>query len=106
MSFNKALHKFQEELFKFVFLLMYSLYFVEWLGLSKTAKSYLLILDNIIKIYISLFLIVRFNPLRRIHFTDFDRQVVFTSAFYVIATTTINTVVKTYYNEVVTKKNV
>ena len=101
MRFHKGLHQLQELLFNFVFFLMYSLYFVEWLGLSKTATTYLTTLDNIIKMYVSLFLIFRFNPLRHTRFTEFDRQVVFTSALYVIATTTINTVIQTFYKKAI-----
>lgn len=103
MRFHKGLHHLQELLFNFVLFLMYSLYFVEWLGFSKTATTYLTMLDNIIKMYVSLFLIFRFNPLRHTRFTNFDRRVVFTCALYVIATTTINTIIKTYYKRAVHK---
>lgn len=97
--FNVQLHRFQEKIFNITFFILYGLYFIIALGLSTSATKYLETLDNLIKVYISLYIILRFNPFRHTRFTEFDRKVVFTSAFYVLATTTINTFVKSYYNK-------
>ena len=87
---HHKIHRFQEVLFKYVFYLNYILYFVIAFGLSAKAPQYLSTLDYLINLYVSLFLIYRFNPLRKVVFTDLDRQIAFSSGIFVFATTTIN----------------
>ena len=55
-------NKVQEHIFDITFVIIYVLYFVIALGLSATAPKYLAFLDYYVKIYVSLFLIWRFNP--------------------------------------------
>ena len=51
----------------------YILYAVILFGLSNKAPEYLSTLDNVLKIYICLFLLIRFNPFTDIKFNEFDR---------------------------------
>jgi hypothetical protein len=101
MKFQKEIHTFQEKVFDFVVGITYLLYFIIAFGLSETAPVYLKQLDNFIKIYISLFLIYRFNPFRETKFTELDKKIVFSAGVFVLATTTINKLLLTYFNEVV-----
>jgi hypothetical protein len=90
-------HKVQEHIFDFTFLIMYFLYFLIALGLSATAPKYLSFLDYYVKIYVSLFLIWRFNPFRNSKFTSLDKKIVFTSGLFVLfATTSITEVLISY----------
>ena len=90
-------HKVQENIFDFTFIIIYVLYFLIALGLSATAPKYLSFLDYYVKIYVSLFLIWRFNPFRNSKFTSLDKKIVFTSGVYLFfATTTINQILITY----------
>ena len=91
------LHKFQEHIFDFTFLIIYILYFAIALGLSATAPKYLSFLDYYVKIYVSLFLIWRFNPFRHVKFTSFDRKIAFNAGIFVLfATTSINQILINY----------
>ena len=91
------LHKFQEHIFDFTFLIIYILYFAIALGLSATAPKYLSFLDYYVKIYVSLFLIWRFNPFRHVKFTSFDKKIVFNAGIFVLfATTSINEILINY----------
>lgn len=91
------LHKFQENIFDFTFLIIYILYFAIALGLSATAPKYLSFLDYYLKIYVSLFLIWRFNPFRHVKFTSFDKKIVFNAGIFVLfATTSINEILINY----------
>ena len=74
----------------------YILYAVILFGLSSKAPEYLSTLDNILKIYICLFLLIRFNPFTDIKFNEFDRRVVFSSALYLLMTTTVTEIVRRY----------
>jgi hypothetical protein len=101
MSIHKDIHTFQERMYDIVFVITYLLYFIIAFGLDKRAPDYLNKLDNFIKIYISLFLIIRFNPFRDTKFTELDRKIVFSAAVFVLATTTINKLLTRYFNKAV-----
>lgn len=53
---------------------IYIIYIGIAFGINKNAQTYLITLSNFVKIYISCFLIYKFNPLSKAHFTDFDRS--------------------------------
>jgi hypothetical protein len=60
-------------------------------GLSEAAPKFLQSLDYYVRIYICLFLIWRFNPLRRNYdFTDLDRKIAFTAGVFILTTTALN----------------
>jgi len=91
-------HKLQENIFDFTFLIIYFLYFIIALGLSTSAPKYLSFLDYYVKIYVSLFLILRFNPFRRIKFTSLDKKIAFNAGIFVFfATTSINQILINYF---------
>jgi len=90
-------HKLQENVFDFTFLIIYFLYFIIGLGLSATAPKYLSFLDYYVKIYVSLFLILRFNPFRNVKFTSLDKKIAFNAGLFVLfATTQINQIFISY----------
>ena len=85
-------HKVQEHLFDFTFLIIYFLYFLIALGLSATAPKYLSFLDYYVKIYVSLFLIWRFNPFRNSKFTSLDKKIVFKFVILLFIFSSIQTI--------------
>ena len=61
---------------------------------SETKLRYYL--DNLqlfLRTFVVFILLIRFNPLSNIKFTEFDRKLVFTSALFLISTTGINEVI-------------
>ena len=91
-------YKVQEHIFDFTFLIIYFLYFLIALGLSATAPKYLSFLDYYVKIYVSLFLIWRFNPFRHVKFTSLDKKIAFNAGIFVLfATTTVNQILISYF---------
>lgn len=85
------LHKYQENLFNIVIYLSYTLLILSSLGFSQSAPKYLEILDYYLRIYICLFLIWRFNPLRTYYeFTDLDRKIAFSGGLFILTTTILN----------------
>ena len=69
------------------------------LGLSSTAPEYLKTLDYYLRIYICLFLILRFNPFRKyfpiykksyIKFNDLDRKIAFSAGLFILTTSILN----------------
>lgn len=81
---NLRLHKFQEKMFDIVLYTTYVLYFSILFGLSVNAPRYLLVLDFFFKLYISLFLIWRFNPFRSVPFTSLDKKIIYNAAIFLL----------------------
>ena len=98
-----TLHHFQDRLFNIFIYLSYFLIIVSSLGLSQTAPKYLESLDYYIRIYICLFLIWRFNPLRtHYEFTDLDRKIAFSAGAFILTTTALNQYLDDIKNKVKT----
>jgi hypothetical protein len=85
MSFEKWHHKF----FFYGLYLSYFLYILIIFGLFKKAPQYMNYLQTGLKLYVSLFLILRFNPYVHNKFTSYDREIVFQSAVFLLTTTAI-----------------
>lgn len=85
------LHKYQERIFDFIIYLTYGLIIMSSFGVSEYAPKYLNDLDYYVRIYICLFLMWRFNPLRtHYEFTDLDRKIAFSAGAFILTTTALN----------------
>jgi len=88
---KRQLHKWQENLFNIIIYVTYFLVIISSLGLSESAPKYLQSLDYYVRIYICLFLMWRFNPLRtHYEFTDLDRKIAFSAGAFILTTTALN----------------
>jgi hypothetical protein len=94
----------QNHLFTFTIIISYILIFFSALGLSTAAPKYLKILDYYLRIYICLFLIIRFNPYKKYFpmfyksndkFNDLDRKIAFSAGLFILTTSIMNN----YVNE-------
>ena len=85
-----SLYHIQHSLFTAFLFLSYALIIVAYLGISINAPKYLEQLDYYMRIYISLFLLWRFNPFRQIVFTELDRKIAFSAGLFIITTTALN----------------
>ncbi len=96
MIFNKNIHIFQNNLFNIIIYLTWILYIAILFGISSKARRYLDDLQYYVKIYVSLFLIYRFNPFRRVKFTGLDAKIAFSAGVFLLATTAINSILQNY----------
>jgi hypothetical protein len=76
----------------------YGLYAVALLGIATVAPAYLDTLNMVLKYFIIGFLLVRFNPWVNCEFTEFDRTIVFSAAFFLLTTTAITSLVTNALN--------
>lgn len=91
MISKTKLHNLQNRIFNVFIYLTYLLTFISAIGISELAPTYLDSLDYYIRIYICLFLIWRFNPLRKNYeFTDLDRKIAFSAGLFILTTTALN----------------
>jgi hypothetical protein len=96
--FLKGLYKIQNKLFDVFIIFSYLTYGLILFGFSSSAPNYLNYMDSYVQIYISLFLIIRFNPFRKIVFTDLDRKIGFSAGLFLFTTTTINHFMINYFD--------
>jgi len=96
MVFNRDIHRLQNQAYDIVVYITWILYIVIALGLSANAPQYLDELHSFIKLYISLFLIYRFNPFRRVKFTGLDAKIAFSAGVFLLGTTAIDGIIKNY----------
>jgi hypothetical protein len=88
---KRKLNTFQDFFFNWFIIISYFLMIISYLGLSQSAPMYLDTLGYYVRIYICLFLIWRFNPLRsRYEFTDLDRKIAFSAGVFILTTTALN----------------
>jgi hypothetical protein len=90
------LYEFQNIAFNYVIIISYILYFVIALGLFSNAPHYLQTLQYWIKIYISLFLIYRFNFFQKVKFSELDRKVAFSAGLFLFSTTIFGQILDLY----------
>tara|TARA_R110002012_G_scaffold89235_3_gene219301 strand:+ start:470 stop:775 length:306 start_codon:yes stop_codon:yes gene_type:complete len=87
--------KYHELVFDIALYLSYILYIVVYLRIGSS-KKYQELLENIMKYYVIGFLLIRFNPFTKNTFTEFDRRIVFSSAIFLLTTTTITEYAKDF----------
>ena len=82
--------KFHELIFHSALYLSYFLYIIAYLQIGYYNTKYLDMLQLYMKYYVTLFLLIRFNPFTNNTFNEFDRKVVFSSAIFLLTTTAFN----------------
>lgn len=96
---NQSLHEFQNHMFDIVSIVLYILYVGILLGVSTRAPQYLETVQYYLKVYISLFLVIRFNGLRDIQFTELDRKIAFTAGIFLLSSTVLTRVISYFRKE-------
>ena len=81
--------------------LSYALFIITFTGIIYIKPEYLELLDTILKYYVSIFLILAFNPWTRDSMNKesrkFSQQIAFSGGIFLLMTTTIVTVLKQYF---------
>jgi len=85
------MNKFYQTIFFFLVNLSFILYLFAFLGLGGFAPQYLEYLQYGLKIYVSIILIILYNPFtfKERLFNEFDRKIVFTSGVILFISTTL-----------------
>ena len=100
MPISKDVHMFQHKLVDLIQYITIILYIAIALGLSTLAPEYLDYLQKYLKIYISCFLIYRFNMFRTVQFTDLDRKIAFDAGVLLIGSDIVNYIFKNYSTQI------
>jgi len=100
MVLKYEFYTFQHNFYTIVVYITWILYFAIALGISVNAPEYLNTLQSFMKIYISLFLIYRFNPFRQVTFTDLDVKIAFNAGWFLLTTTVVGSILQTYIDQI------
>uniref|UniRef100_A0A6C0ITI0 Uncharacterized protein n=1 Tax=viral metagenome TaxID=1070528 RepID=A0A6C0ITI0_9ZZZZ len=100
MLLDKELNDVQLKIYNIVVISSWILYIIIALGLSVKAPEYLDSLQYYVKLYVSLFLMYRFNPFRHIRFTNLDGKIAFTAGALLFTTTYINAIIQKYLQDI------
>jgi hypothetical protein len=98
--FDKIIHDLQNNMFNVFVFISYLTYAGLAFGLFKNAPAYLDDLDYYVKIYISLFLLWRFNAFRVIKFSELDRKIAFSAGVLLFTTSAVNQLLKSYLDDI------
>ena len=90
------LTKYQNNAFTVFIILTYLIYILSIVGISKSAPVYLDDFDYYVKIYISLFLLWRFNMFRKIEFNELDRKIAFSAGLFLFTSTAVYNILTDY----------
>jgi hypothetical protein len=88
--------EYHQQFYLTIFYLSWILYFIALFGITNFNPEYLDTLNLIIKIYVSLFLIIRFNPFTKLKINNFDRKIIFSSGIFLLSTTAITELIKSF----------
>ena len=95
---NTSWHK---NLYTILAYLSYALFIITFTGIIYIKPEYLELLDTMLKYYVSIFLILAFNPWTRDSMNKesrkFSQQIAFSGGIFLLMTTTIVTVLKQYF---------
>ena len=86
---SKKIHDVQNRAFDIFIFISWVLYFAILFGVSVNAPSYLDNVDYYAKLYVSLFLLYRFNVFRKITFTDLDRKIAFSAGLFIFTSSVL-----------------
>lgn len=98
--FNKSFHRFQYNSFTIIIYTSWLLYILIALGLWSKAPQYLDDLQYYVTIYVSLFLIWRFNPFRIVKFTRLDKKIAFSAGLFLLATSGLTSILTNYVSKI------
>lgn len=95
-----SFHKIQTVMFNYSIMIVYILVALTYFGVFASAPQYLDILHSAIKMYISLFLILRFNIWSNVEFTPLDKRIAYSAGVYLFTSTILMSILVKYLEEI------
>lgn len=102
MSLFKKSYTLQNTIINLIIIFSYIIYITGYIGVTIISPNNIHYVQNIAKVYIALFLIIRFNPFTNSNFTELDRKIVYNAGIFLLATTTFQNITKKYLTELYT----
>ena len=81
-----------EKIYYIILFATYFIYITSLIGVASFAPEYLETLQTIYNIYIAIILLWRFHPWRKYKFSDFDQQIIFSAAIFMLSSTSLTSI--------------
>lgn len=94
----------KKPIYLFLIILIHLLYIAAYFGILKYNVKYIDYLNIGIQFLICIFLIIRFHPFRKHHLKEFDANIIFGSAVYLLINLGLTEYVLHYVNNVLEVK--
>lgn len=106
--FNLTKASWHQKLYIYGIYASYLLFFLALTGVVSLSPTYMTTLETILKYYVCLFLIVRFNPLVKDEKItkaelEFDRRIAFSAGLFLLLTTAITSIAQSYLTQLTGK---
>ena len=98
-------HRITQKAFLYSVYVSYILFAIIFLGVATIDPTYLQLLDTIMKTYVALFLVLRFNPLVSERHTKIDRQIAFSAGVFLLVSTSVGLLAKSYFMSLVSSSS-
>lgn len=93
-------HSFTQKAYYFITISIWIMYIIALTGVITFNPTYISTLDNVAKLYVAIFLILRFNPfIKNVEMTKFDKEVVWSAGVFLLLSSTITIAAKTYFKD-------
>jgi hypothetical protein len=94
----------KKPIYLFLIILVHLLYIITYFGILSYNVKYIDYLNIGIQLFICLFLIIRFHPFRKHHLKEFDANIIFGSAIYILINLGLTEYIIHYVNNVLEVK--
>ena len=91
---DNMLDKIKKPLYIFFMMVLYVSYFLIFAGLYYINQSYIHTFSTLLQIFVSLFLVIRFNPFRKPELREFDANIIFSCAILLLMNAGLTQIVK------------
>lgn len=98
-------HPISQSVFLYGIYASYALFFIAFFRLATINPSYIEVLEAVMKTYVALFLVLRFNPLVRERSTKLDRQIAYSAGLFLLVTTSFGIIAQTYIKSFVSSSS-
>ena len=86
-----------ENAYTYLIYISFVLYFIAITGIIIVNPTYLTYIKTITNLYVSIILIIKFNPLRKIKkLTQFDKNLIFSSAMLILLSSSLGLAVENF----------
>ena len=92
--------KFYQNIYLYLIYSIYVLYIIAVFGIYNYAPKYINFIKRILKIYIGIILLVKFNPIthKKNKFSEYDRKIVFSAGVFLLLSSSIFSSLDYYLN--------
>ena len=92
-----------EKIYLFFYYIAWIMYILSLLGLPSLGIDFFKTIQQYLRIYISLFLVIKFNPFGKTHksnkISKFDKTIAFQGGLFILTTSLLNNIITKYLSD-------